>query len=240
MQRTTNDENVRVLCRRLLLSDFVTELRATIHSASDGTLLRIDPMLMRAHLARLLRDIGLDKEARSEGTAILNELERIGKSPDESPANRSIRQQLRDIRAAALEASGIDRSASAVYAECIENQLKACGRFDASIVAWFREWWVGRGYGLSVVRTRQSEQTIAGLQAKLASGTLDPSGLERRLSCLQLAYIHEARGEQNLADRSWDLFLDPDSQAKVSPAETKVEERSGSRMRVCASTAVSQ
>ena len=61
-------------------------------------------------------------------------------------------QQLRDIRAAALEASGIDRSAAVVYADCIESQLKSCGRFDASIVAWLREWWVGRGYGRSVVR----------------------------------------------------------------------------------------
>jgi hypothetical protein len=184
---------------------------------------------MRAHLARLLREIALDKEARSEGTAILNELERIGNSPDESPQHSALMQQLKDVRAAALEASGIDRSASAVYSECIENRLKTCGRFDGSIVAWFREWWVGRGYGLSVVRTGQSEQTIVGLQAKLASGTLDPSGLERRLSCLQLAYIHEARGDQNLADQLWGLFLNPDSQARMSPADTQVVERTGSQ-----------
>ena len=37
VQKTTNDANVRVLCRRLLLTDFVTELRAAIHNASDGT-----------------------------------------------------------------------------------------------------------------------------------------------------------------------------------------------------------
>jgi len=210
------------------LTDFVTELRAAIHSASDGTLLNIDPMLLRAHLARLLRDIGLDKEARSEGTAILNKLERLGTSADTSPANQPMMQLLRDIRAAALEASGIDRSASVVYGNCIESQLKACGRFDAPVVAWFREWWVGRGYGRSVVRAGKSEQTIAELQARLASGSLDPSGPERRLSCLQLAYIHEAWGEQKLADRSWDLFLLSDTQAKAGPTETKVVERSGS------------
>jgi hypothetical protein len=228
VQRTTNDANVRVLCRRLLLTDFVTELRAAIHSASDGTLLGIDPMLLRAHLARLLRDIGLDKEARSEGTAILNELERIGSSPDAGPANQSMIQLLRDIRAAALEASGIDRSAAVVYADRIESQLRAWGRFDAPIVAWFREWWVGRGYGRSVVRAGKSEQTIAELQARLASGSLDPSGPERRLSCLLLAYIHEARGEQQLAEGSWDRLLASDSQAKAAPTETKVVERSGS------------
>jgi hypothetical protein len=211
------------------LSDFVTELRATIHSASDGKLLGINPLLLRVHLGRLLRDIALDKEARTEGAAILNELDRIGKSPDKSLENSGKMQQLKDVRAAALEASGIDRSASVVYAECIENQLKTCGRVDDSTVAWFREWWVGRGYGLSVVRTGNSEQTIAGLRARIASGTLDPSGLERRLSCLQLAYIHEARGDQNLADRLWRLFLNPDSLAKVSPADTKVVERTGAQ-----------
>jgi len=228
VQKTTNDANVRVLCRRLLLTDFVTELRAAIHSATDGTLLGIDPMLLRVHLARLLRDIGLDKEARSEGTAILNEVERISSSPDAGPTNQSTIQLLRNIRAAALEASGIDRSAAVVYGDCVESQLKVCGRFDAPIVAWFREWWVGRGYGRSVVRSGQSEQTIAELQARLESRALDPTGLQRRLSCLQLAYIHEARGEQVLADRSWDRFLESDSQAKAAPPETKVVERSDS------------
>jgi len=229
VQRTTSDENVRVLCRRLLLTEFVTELRAAIHSASDGTPLSIVPMLLRVHLARLLRDIGLDKEARSEGTAILNELERISSRPDAGQANQPMIQQLRDIRAAALEASGIDRSAAAVYADCIESQLKACGRCDASVAAWFREWWVGRGYGRSVVRTGKSEQKIVELQARLASGAPDPSDLESRLSCLQLAYIHEARGEQKLADQSWDQFLRSDLQAKAVPTETKVVERSGSK-----------
>ena len=33
-------------------------------------------------------------------------------------------QQLRDIRAAALEASGIDRSAAVLYAECIETSIE--------------------------------------------------------------------------------------------------------------------
>ena len=169
VQRTTNDENVRVLCRRLLLTDFVTELRAAIHSASDGTTRGHRPRLLRAHLARLLREIGLDKEARSEGTAILNELERIGASAESGPANQAMIQLLRDIRAAALEASGIDRSASVVYAECIDSQLKACGRFDASVVAWFREWWVGRGYGRSVVRAGKSQNRPSpSSRAKLA------------------------------------------------------------------------
>ena len=85
----------------------------------------IDPHAAAGSSCPLLRDIGLDKEARSEGTAILNELERIGSSADTSPANQSMMQQLRDIRAAALEASGIDRSAAVVYADCIESPIES-------------------------------------------------------------------------------------------------------------------
>ena len=33
---TTRDEGVRTLCRRLLLTGFVTDLRAAIHNATDG------------------------------------------------------------------------------------------------------------------------------------------------------------------------------------------------------------
>ena len=32
--KTTKDENVKALCRRLLLTDFVTDLRAAIHNAA--------------------------------------------------------------------------------------------------------------------------------------------------------------------------------------------------------------
>ena len=56
--KTTTNNEVRTLCRRLLLTDFVTELRAAVHNSADGKRLTIDPVLLRAHLARLLREIG--------------------------------------------------------------------------------------------------------------------------------------------------------------------------------------
>ncbi len=229
VQKTTNDESMRVLCRRLLMTDLVTELRAAIHDANDGTPLNIDPRLLRAHSARLLRDIGLEKEARSEGTAILNDLAQARARVDTSPANSAMAQIQRDIKAAALEASGIDRSAAAVYADCIEIQLKSCGRFDANVVAWLRDWWVGRGYGRCLVRSGESERTIAGLQARLQSDARDPSSLESRLFRARLAFIHEARGEQNLADRAWQQFLAADPQAIVNPGGTKIVASSGSK-----------
>ena len=55
---------MRTLCRRLLLTELVTELRAAVHNAADGKRLTIDPVLLRAQLARLLREIGLSAEAR--------------------------------------------------------------------------------------------------------------------------------------------------------------------------------
>ena len=72
--KTTKDEGVRTLCRRLLLTEFVTELRAAVHNAADGKRLNADPLLLRAHLARLLREIGLTAEARLEGVAVWSAL----------------------------------------------------------------------------------------------------------------------------------------------------------------------
>jgi hypothetical protein len=227
VQRTTSDENVRVLCRRLLLTDFVTELRSSIHSASDGSFVNSDPRLLRAHLARVLREIGLDKEARMEGTNLLNELKRISTSVEATPANHFMMQELSTIKAAALEACGIDRSAADVYAECIEGRFNTIGRFDNAVVDWFREWWVGRSYGRSVMRAGESGLAVARLRERIAQGVLDPSGREKRLACLLLAYIHEARGEQLLANQSWEFFLAADPQPKAKWADTKVALGSG-------------
>jgi hypothetical protein len=59
--------------RRLLLTDFVTELRTTLTSPATGDLVRTDPVFVRAQLASLLREVGLDAEARVEGAAALAE-----------------------------------------------------------------------------------------------------------------------------------------------------------------------
>ena len=70
------------------------------------------------------------------------------------------------------------------------------GHYDANVVAWLRDWWVGRGYGRCVVHSGESERTIAELQAKLASGVRKDSDLESRLIRSRLAYVLEARGEK--------------------------------------------
>jgi hypothetical protein len=64
--KTTKDEQVRTLCRRLILSDLVTDLHAAAHIPADRTLLATNFVLLRAQLARLLREIGLSGEAPVE------------------------------------------------------------------------------------------------------------------------------------------------------------------------------
>jgi hypothetical protein len=200
---TDPDERVRVLCRRLLLTEFVTELKATIHDASNGKPVNIDPRLLRAHLARTLRGVGLIREAHAEAISVLNELEEDLAAVRGKPGADGPRQLMMEIRAAALDASGVDRSAAAAYADCIKSRSAIFQRFAAVDVAWLQDWWIGRGYGQSLVRAGTSAQAIAELEARLASQTSSSIGFEGRLNCVYLAYLYEARGEHTLADRSW-------------------------------------
>jgi hypothetical protein len=214
--RTTRDENVRQLCRRLLHTEFVTELRAAVHDAIDGTRLAIDPLMLRAHLARLLREIGLDRQGRAEGLAILRALDHSNPLPQRFPEAVSDR---REIRAAALEATGVDRSVAAAYEECIRALLAgpARGTLNSGHISFCRQWWVGRAYGRSVVRAGNAEQVTRQLEASLALGGTNGNPCELRQNRLLLAYVHEARGNQEKADRVWST-LSPESESRATSA----------------------
>ncbi len=67
--QATKDNAVRTLCKRLLLTDFVTELRSAVNAPTNGARLHDDPMHVRAQLASLLREIGLDAEAKKVAQA---------------------------------------------------------------------------------------------------------------------------------------------------------------------------
>jgi hypothetical protein len=199
--RTTHDDKVQRLCLRLLKTEFVTDLRAAVHNAADGKRLTIDPLLLRAHLARLLREIGLEQEARAEGVAILGELEGTDSA---TRANNALPPQRKEARAAALEATGIDRAAAAVYADCVGQFVSTMqGDFNPETVSWCRDWWVGRGYGKSVVRSGEAEQVALQLQLRLAGTEFSPLAGDVRRCRLLLAYLYEARGAQEMADRIW-------------------------------------
>ncbi|MEJ7640185.1 MAG: hypothetical protein WKF75_20020, partial [Singulisphaera sp.] len=48
----------------------MTDLRAAAQSPSDGTRVHDDPIHVRAQLASLLREVGLESEAKAEGAAV--------------------------------------------------------------------------------------------------------------------------------------------------------------------------
>ena len=91
---TTRDEGVRTLCRRLLLTGFVTDLRAAIHNAADGKRLDAVPLDLRAQLARLYREMGMAEQARAEATALwqeLREARRRARTPQAKTTRRDAR-----------------------------------------------------------------------------------------------------------------------------------------------------
>jgi hypothetical protein len=225
--RTTNKEVVRVLCRRLLKTEFVTELRAASRSAADGRQLTVEPLLLKVHLARMLREIGLDREARAEGVSIMSELDRRGE--ELSASGRNVLGG-RDIRAAAFEAAGIDRAAAVAYEDCIRSYASTVrGQFNPQMIASYRDWWVGHGYGKSMVRSGKADLTIAKLEAQLARGGSALAPTEANLCRLLLAYLHEARGATDEAEHQWSA-LDPASPAKAPPVpETGIAGRTASR-----------
>jgi hypothetical protein len=214
--KTTNDDAVRGLCRRLLLSELVTDLRAAVHNSADGKKLTVDPVLLRAHLARLLREIGSDDEARAEGEAVLATLKTYPRALNqplaESPAAL-------EIRAAAVEATGDDRKASAIYARRVELQLNTIGVVDGNLIAWLRDWWVGRAYARCLLRTPMAGETIAGLEKYLVqpSSAASASALERS-SRVFLALLLDGQGKADVAKSHWSaLAAEPKLNAAQAP-----------------------
>ena len=204
--RTTGDDQVKSLCRRLLLTDFVTDLRAAIHNASDGKTVYPDPLLLRAQLARLLRQVGQDSEARSEAKVVLKGLEtyplppgqRIEASP---PAT--------EIKAAALEASGDDRQAAEAYALRVKlaAQSMPADFVDAQIPG-MRDWWVGRAYGACVARSGQSAAIAKALRDQISRQSSTSTDLVReRVPRMLLAFLLEGQGNQSLAMSQWQSIV---------------------------------
>jgi tetratricopeptide (TPR) repeat protein len=200
--RTTRDETIRAACRRLLATDFVTELRAAVHNAADGSRVLDDPVFVRAQLASLLRAIGRDAEAKAEGKAALTALDARPAPPLSDPDSR---QYLRAY-ARAQEGLGDDPGAARTYARFIrfasqvrtKRDCRGCHR-DAGPqdMAWFRDWWAGQRYADLTARTGQADRAIAEHEAALAG---DPANTAARM---MLAYLREAKGEPAQAQKLW-------------------------------------
>jgi hypothetical protein len=197
--QTTNDERVRVLSRRLLTTDFVTDLRSAINDAADGSVVPQAKALARAQLASLLREVGLEKEARAEGELALAALAEMPRPKMTDHASRNT------YRAWARANEGIGNDAEALkwYGEFVEfgSSYKTCsgchslaGPRDDS---FFRDWWAGRKFGELAVRTGEAQTMIAADERRLKDKKSD------LLSQIRLAYLYEARGDGARAAQLW-------------------------------------
>ena len=199
---TTRDEGVRTLCRRLLLTGFVTDLRAAIHNAADGKRLEAGPLDLRAHLARLYREMGMTEEAKAEANAVWQGLRERTKGPNALAEDNPF---VLTGRAAIHEARGEDRRAAEIYAGLIEQYVKLLPRdVHPSTFPMLRERWDGRAYAGCLIRAGLADSTAASLQRKLDRLQEGPDSLgERRTSGTLLAFLLEARGQLAEADVQW-------------------------------------
>jgi hypothetical protein len=201
-----------------LLTEFVTDLRAAVHNASDGKPIDADPLLLRAQLARLLRQAGQVAEAQSGAKDLLKALEKYplppGQKIDDSPAAT-------EIKAAGLEAMGDDAYAAEAYAHRVELVARTWnGELNPGWISWLQDWWISRAYAQCVVRSGQSAAIEDALRAKLANAS--PRGEDRlaqRVPRTLLAAILEAQGNGHLAQTQWQALLpQADEKAASLPA----------------------
>jgi hypothetical protein len=209
--QSSTDERVRQLCRRLLLSDFVTDIRTSLTSAADGARLVQEPVFARAQLASLLREIGLYDEARQEGEMALAGLARM---PRPTMADHASRNTFRAL-ARAHEGAGQDTAALKWYSEFVEfgSRFRSCsgchqlaGPRDTS---FFRDWWAGRKFAELAWRTGEAPRLIEADEAALA---VTP---DRLLPQIRLAYLYERRGDAERAERLW-ARIDPKGEVLAS------------------------
>ena len=212
--RTTSDEAVRTLSRRLLLTDFVTELRTALTDADTGEKVTTDAVFLRAQLASLLREVGLSAEAKQEGESALAELSQMYQPTMHEHQSRHMFRAL----ARAYEGAGNDRMALDWYGKFVEfgsqsyrtskeaatkvvNDFNNCvgchntmGPRDSS---FFPDWYVGRKFGEYAVKTGEAPRLIAAHQATLSATP------KNRVSQLSLAYLYEASGQKQRALEMW-------------------------------------
>lgn len=196
---TTKWVRVETLCRRLLLADFVTELRSAVSDPNTGARVSDPPVYLRAQLASLLREVGLNDEAKAEAQRALTELERMPKpNLESSTARHPLRAYAR-----AMEGMGDDAGAASAYGRFVDwgSKVRKCGGCHDTEgprdMAWFRDWWGGRKYAAYVARAGRADTELAVREASLRRSPGDDAAR------LALAYLYEARGEKAKAGEMW-------------------------------------
>ena len=200
---TTSDERVRTLARRLLLTDFVTELRSALTDVETGEVVATDPVYVRAQLASLLREVGLPDEAKRQGDAALAQLAQL---PPPTLSDHQSRHLYRAL-ARAHEGAGHDKDALRWYGEFVRFGSQAATGVEACTfchatdgpkdAAFFKDWYAGRKFAEYANRTGEAPRLIAAHEAALAA---NPANVAAQLP---LAYLYESRGQVEKARATW-------------------------------------
>lgn len=201
---SSRDERVKQTCRRLLMADFVTDLRSAIRTsvevkpAAEAMVWNEEPAHIRARLASLLKELAFDAEARAEGEAAVALLKQARALVPQGTcdAQRAYRAWGR-----ALEALGDDRGAAEQYGRVIDQGWRALQEKDcrtchqkSSVAtdAWPRDWWAGERYASSLRRSGGLDAAIDRLEKASAS--------DRLPNALKLGYLYAAKGRDADAD----------------------------------------
>jgi hypothetical protein len=186
------------------LTDFITDIRTSLTDAADGTRITQEPAFARAQFASLLREIGLNDEARHEAELALGLLERM---PRPTMSDDTSRMTFRAL-ARAHEGAGHDSSALKWYGDFVEfgsgfQNCSGChGLAGPRDNSFFRDWWVGRKFAELAWKTGEAPRLIDADEAALAKA---PNSL---LPQIRLAYLYEAHGDAQRAERLWSQ-IDP-------------------------------
>jgi tetratricopeptide (TPR) repeat protein len=200
--QTTADEQVRTLSKRLLLTDFVTELRTALTDAQTGEKVNTQPVYLRAQLASLLREVGLTDAAKQEGEAALQQLATL---PQPTMHDHLSRHTFRAL-ARAHEGAGHDAEALGWYGKFVDfgsrfQEPRTCAGCHTTMgprdMTFFRDWYAGRKFGEYAVRTGEAPRLIAAHEEVLSA---KPDSLASQLS---LAYLYEATGKAEKAQELW-------------------------------------
>lgn len=197
--RSTQDESTRRVCKALLLTDFVTELRSAVHSAADGSKIEEKPGEARAHLSALLHEIGQTEQASEEARRAEQELSQI---PAPKMANSDSRWYLRAY-ARCKEGLGDDRAAAGYYEKMVRfgSQSKTCGNCHAAAgpknMAFYRDWWAGRKYAEYVEKLGIREAVVREQKEVLSRHPSDTAAQ------MLLAYASAGHVDQQANDRLW-------------------------------------
>ncbi|MCW3095603.1 MAG: hypothetical protein JWL77_1221 [Chthonomonadaceae bacterium] len=198
--RTHPDARTETLCRRLLLTDFSTTLRAASRSASGAPVVEA-PYTIHSQLAVVLREMGLNAEAKQEADTVLAALrQQPNPRMNESEARHYLRAYAR-----AMEGTGDDRAAAQGYGKFITfaSQITTgCNGCHSGVTApkdmfWFRDWYAGRRFADCVLRTGSAEAEITAQKAAVEADAGNAAAQ------MKLAYLYEAQGKHARAEAIW-------------------------------------